>query len=142
MANPFVAEIRMFAGNFAPLGWAMCNGQLMPISQNTALFSLLGTNFGGDGKSTFGLPNLQGNVPLEWGNGAGLTPRNIGEVGGEAVVTLNQSQIGAHSHSLVADSDAATTNNPAGNLFAASIDKQYSTGAANVQMSPASIGPA
>ena len=83
MADPFVAEIRIFAGNFAPLGWALCNGQLMPISQNTALFSLLGTYYGGDGRVTFALPNLQGSVPVGQGQGPGLTDRFLGESGGE-----------------------------------------------------------
>lgn len=96
--NPFLAEIRIFAGNFAPKGWALCNGQLMSIAQNTALFSLLGVNFGGDGRTTFGLPNLQGSVPMHWGNGVGLTPRVIGEVGGQSTVSLIAAQVAAHSH--------------------------------------------
>jgi microcystin-dependent protein len=98
MANPFVAEIRMFAGNFAPSGWALCNGQLMSISQNTALFSLIGTYYGGNGTSNFALPNLQGMAPMHQGNGAGLTPRVIGEVGGESSVTLLSTQVPAHVH--------------------------------------------
>jgi len=98
MANPFLAEIRMLAGSFAPKGWALCNGQLLAISQNTALFSLLGTQFGGDGRSTFGLPNLQGLAPMGQGDGAGLTPRVIGETGGESTVTLLASQVPAHNH--------------------------------------------
>lgn len=108
MADQFVSEIRMFAGNFAPTGWALCNGQLLPISQNTALFSLLGTNFGGDGRSNFGLPNLQGSVPLGFGNGAGLTPRSIGETGGEPNVTLLSSQMPAHTHSAQASTNGGT----------------------------------
>jgi len=100
MANPFVAEIRIFAGNFAPIGWAMCNGQLLPIAQNTALFSLLGTTFGGNGKTNFALPNLQGASPLGWGQGAGLSNRPLGELGGQTTVTLNQSQIPSHSHAV------------------------------------------
>src|SRR5205809_6066106 len=100
MSNPFVAEIRMFAGNFAPTGWALCDGQLLPISQNTALFSLLGTFYGGDGKSTFGLPNLQDNVPIHQGQGPGLSDRFIGESGGVPNVTLLDSETPLHSHSL------------------------------------------
>jgi len=102
MANPYVGEIRLVAFNFAPLGWALCNGQLLPISQNTALFSLLGTQFGGDGRSNFALPNLQGLAPMGQGNGAGLTPRVMGETGGEAAVTLLQTQIPPHTHAAQA----------------------------------------
>src|SRR4030088_913055 len=98
MANPFLSEIRIFAGNFAPQGYAMCNGQLLPISQNTALFSLLGTTYGGDGKSTFALPNLQGNAPLGAGQGPGLSLRDLGEVGGSQTVTVLQSEMPAHTH--------------------------------------------
>src|SRR5467141_3929723 len=100
MANPFVAEIRIFGFNFAPKGWAFCDGQLLPISQNTALFSLLGTTYGGDGKSTFALPNLQGNAPLHFGQGAGLSLRDLGEHGGTDTVTLLQTEIPAHTHAV------------------------------------------
>lgn len=98
MADPFVAEIRMFAGNFAPKGWATCDGQLLPISQNTALFSLLGTFYGGDGKSTFALPNLAGSSPIGVGQGPGLTDRFLGEVGGTQSVTLLTSEMPFHNH--------------------------------------------
>src|SRR5256886_6220379 len=100
MSSPFVAEIRIFGCNFAPRGWAQCNGQLLPISQNTALFSLLGTYYGGDGKSTFGLPNLEGSVPIGQGQGLGLTDYILGESGGVATPTLIFSEIPAHSHSF------------------------------------------
>src|SRR6187397_2815623 len=100
MTDPFVAEIRIFAGNFAPTGWAQCSGQLMPISQNTALFSLLGTFYGGDGKSTFALPNFEGSAPMNWGQGAGLTPRDLGEMAGEDTVTLITTEIPAHNHNV------------------------------------------
>ena len=98
MADPFVAEIRIFAINFAPKGWPFCNGQIMPISQNTALFSLLGTVYGGDGKSTFALPDLKGNVPMHPGQGPGLSLHDLGEVGGSQTVTLLTSEIPAHAH--------------------------------------------
>ena len=101
MSAPFVAEIRMFAGNFAPTGWATCDGQLLPISQNTALFSLLGTFYGGDGKSTFALPNMQGSAPVHQGQGAGLSDRVIGEQAGEPTLTLLQTEMPAHAHTLM-----------------------------------------
>ena len=96
--DPFVAEIRIFPFNFAPRGWAFCNGQLLPISQNTALFSLLGTTYGGDGKSSFALPNLQGNAPMHPGQGPGLSLHDLGEVGGTETVTLLESEMTVHSH--------------------------------------------
>jgi len=105
MSDPFVAEIRMFAGNFAPKGWAMCNGQLLPISQNTALFSLLGTFYGGDGKSTFALPNLQGSTPVGQGQGSGLSDYFLGQQAGSEFVTLLQSEIPFHTHQLQAYRD-------------------------------------
>jgi microcystin-dependent protein len=100
MANPFVAEIRIVPFNFAPLGWALCDGQLLPITQNTALFSLLGTFYGGDGRSTFALPNLQNSTPLGQGQGPGLSDRFIGETGGVQAVTLIPSELPAHTHTL------------------------------------------
>jgi len=96
--DPFIGEIRIFCGNFAPKNWALCNGQLLSISQNTALFSLISTNFGGDGRVTFGLPNFQGGTPIGQGAGPGLTPRSVGETGGETGVTLTVQQIPAHAH--------------------------------------------
>jgi microcystin-dependent protein len=98
VADPFVAEIRIFPFNFAPTGWAWCNGQLMPISQNTALFSLLGTTYGGDGKSTFALPDLQGRAAMHPGQGPGLSLHDLGETGGSETVTLLESEIPAHAH--------------------------------------------
>ena len=112
MADPFVAEIRIFPFNFAPKGWAFCNGQLLPISQNTALFSLLGTTYGGDGKSTFALPNLQGSAAMHPGQGPGLSLRDLGEIGGVETVTLLNSEIPVHNHSLRANSTAGDLPNP------------------------------
>lgn len=111
MSAPFVAEIRMFGFNFAPTGWATCDGQLLPISQNTALFSLLGTFYGGDGRTTFALPDLQGSAPMAWGDGPGLSSRGIGETGGSDSVTLLIDQIG-HPHTLRASSDDADLQIP------------------------------
>src|SRR5438093_9302468 len=102
MSAPFVAEIRIFAGNFAPVGWATCNGQLLPISQNTALFSLLGTFYGGDGKSTFALPNLEGSAPLGQGQGKGLSEYFLGQSSGSDTVTLITTEIPTHSHNVMA----------------------------------------
>ena len=124
MSSPFVAEIRMFGCNFAPTGWAQCNGQLLPLSQNTALFSLLGTNYGGDGKSTFALPNLQGSIPMHIGGdgqGPGLSPHVLGETGGVDAVTLLQSEIPAHAHLVTASQSDGTTRLPGGQLPAAGV---------------------
>src|ERR1700746_1934409 len=102
MSNPFLAEVRIFTGNFAPKGWALCDGQLMSISQNTALFSLLGTTYGGDGKSNFALPDLQGSAVMQQGQGPGLSLRDLGESSGEDTVTLLDSEMPSHSHMLLA----------------------------------------
>lgn len=119
MADPFVAEIRIFPFNFAPKGWAFCNGQLLPISQNTALFSLLGTTYGGDGKSTFSLPNIQGSAPMHPGQGPGLSLHSLGESGGTETVTLLESEMPAHTHTLMSISGFAGNNNdPTGNVLA------------------------
>jgi microcystin-dependent protein len=130
MADPFVAEIRIFPFNFAPKGWAWCDGQLLPLSQNTALFSLLGTTYGGDGKSNFALPDLQGSTPMHPGQGPGLSLHDLGETGGSETVTLLESEIPAHSHALRASSDA-------GDLFAPSSATSLagSTGASAYQSS-------
>lgn len=118
MSDPFVAEIRMFAGNFAPRGWAFCNGQLLPISQNTALFSLLGTTYGGDGRSTFALPDLQGRAPMHPGQGQGLSDYFLGQEVGKEVVTLNTTEIPFHSHTLQAFNGASNQVDPANNSLA------------------------
>src|SRR5258708_36182998 len=139
MSSPFVAEIRIFAGNFAPTGWALCNGQLLPISQNTALFSLLGTTDGGDGKSTCALPNLQGSAPMQAGQGPGLSLRSLGEIGGEQNVTLLQTEMPAHSHGAQAATGGGQPS-PVGNAWASGLKtgpSLYSaTSANNVQMNP------
>jgi len=118
MADNFLAEIRIFPFSFPPTGWAFCDGQLLPISQNTALFALLGTTYGGDGKSTFALPDLQGNAPMHPGQGPGLSLRFLGEMGGSETVSLLQSEMPAHSHALMAVSSAANRTAPAGNSLA------------------------
>ncbi len=140
--DPFVAEIRIFPFSFAPKGWALCNNQLLPISQNTALFSLLGTNYGGDGKSTFALPSLQGNAAMFWGQGPGLTDRAIGEEGGSPSVTLLQSEIPFHTHNLnTAAGDPAESNDPTGNAMARSSLFTYATPGPMVTMSPNALTP-
>lgn len=118
MSSPFVAEIRIFGFNFAPKGWAQCNGQLIPISQNTALFSLLGTTYGGDGQSTFALPNLQGSAPLQPGQGQGLSLYDLGQTGGVPYVTLTQSEIPVHTHGVQASTASGNTNLPSNNVWA------------------------
>jgi microcystin-dependent protein len=116
MSDQFVAEIRIFPFNFPPTGWAFCNGQLMPISQNTALFALLGTTYGGDGKSTFALPNMLDNAPMQPGQGQGLSLRDLGEMSGVESITLLTSEIPVHTHALSACDADATTNVPTGQL--------------------------
>jgi microcystin-dependent protein len=120
MSDKFVAEIRIFPFNFAPVGWALCNGQLLPISQNTALFSLLGTTYGGDGKSNFALPNMQGNTPMQQGQGPGLSPRFEGEQGGEQSVTLLQTEMPAHAHTAIAATGGGQ-GSPVGNAWASGL---------------------
>jgi len=117
MAQPYVGEIRMFAGNFAPAGWMFCEGQLLPISENETLFQLIGTTYGGDGKSTFALPDLQGNVPMQQGQGAGLSLRDLGETSGVENVTLLESEIPAHNHVMNSTNDDANNTQPAGRYF-------------------------
>jgi Microcystin-dependent protein len=126
MADPFVAEIRIFPFNFAPKGWAFCDGQLLPLSQNTALFSLLGTTYGGNGTSNFALPNMQGNAAMHPGQGPGLSLHDLGEIGGSETVTLLQTEIPAHSHSLMLSTNTANTSNPSNAVFAASPQKNAS----------------
>jgi len=118
MTEPFLGEIRMFAGNFAPRNWAFCDGQLLSISQNDALFSLVNTYYGGDGRNTFALPDLRGRLPMHYGAGPGLQPRNLGTRFGYERVTLSVDQIPSHNHDLMASSQAAVDNVPVGNTLA------------------------
>jgi microcystin-dependent protein len=145
MSDQFLGEIRIFPFNFAPKGWAFCDGQLMPISQMTALFSLLGTQFGGDGKSTFALPDLQGNVPLHFGQGPGLTPYNIGDSGGAPTIALLTTEMPAHNHSTACNSALGNKPKPNGNYWAsdaAGILTQYAPAGDGSQMNPQAIGVA
>src|SRR5688500_4786712 len=134
MADPFVAEIRIFPFNFAPKGWAWCDGQLLPLSQNTALFSLLGTTYGGNGKSNFALPDLQGRAPMHPGQGPGLSLHDLGETGGSETVTLLESEIPSHSHAMQANAFPA-------NVQAASPARAFaqSTGGVASKTPPATM---
>ena len=121
MSEPFIAEVRIFAGNFAPRSWAFCNGQLLPISQNTALFSLIGTTYGGDGRTTTALPDLQDRVPMHPGRGPGLTDRRLGQKGGVETVTLTEQQMPNHRHSMTASPSPGEQPGPANNAFARGV---------------------
>jgi microcystin-dependent protein len=146
MANPFVAEIRIFPFNFPPKGWAFCDGQILPLSQNTALFSLLGTTYGGDGKSNFALPNMQGNAPMHPGQGPGLSLHDLGETGGSDTVTLLESEIPSHSHGLLGSTQSANGNNPGPTVMLAKSNGgfAYSTNSTQnlVNMADVTIAPA
>ncbi len=146
MADPFVAEIRIFPFNFAPKGWAFCSGQILPISQNTALFSLLGTTYGGNGKSTFALPNMQGNAPMHPGQGPGLSLHDLGEQGGSETITLLQSEMPSHNHPYMARPTGSVPpkNKPGGLAAARTNSRPYSPTnvAQNTQMNFTAIGAA
>ncbi|HEX8745230.1 MAG TPA: tail fiber protein [Thermoleophilaceae bacterium] len=144
MADPFVAEIRIFPFNFAPKGWAWCDGQLLPLSQNTALFSLLGTTYGGNGKSNFALPNLQGSAPMHPGQGPGLSLHDLGETGGSETVSLLESEIPAHPHTLRASAGDADLQSPGpNNVLALSAGAfAYGPPPANAQFAPQALTPA
>ncbi|MDP9239536.1 MAG: tail fiber protein [Actinomycetota bacterium] len=143
MSTPFLAEIRIFGFNFPPTGWAFCDGQLMPISQNTALFSLLGTYYGGDGKSTFALPNMQGNAPMQPGQGQGLSLRDLGEASGVEAVTLLESEMPLHGHTLSISSQPGEDAAPAGEALGRSVGALlYQDVVANlVNMAPQTLAP-
>jgi len=141
MADPFVAEIRIFPFNFAPKGWAFCDGQLLPLSQNTALFSLLGTTYGGNGKSNFALPDLQGRAPMHPGQGPGLSLHDLGETGGSETVSLLESEMPAHSHTLRAVEDDGAFFTPVG-MFLAAGNSMYVNANPNTTMAPQALSPA
>lgn len=143
MADPFIAEIRIFPFNFAPRGWAWCDGQLMPLSQNTALFSLLGTTYGGNGKSNFALPDLQGRAPMQPGQGPGLSLHDLGETGGSETVTLLESEMPAHSHALNTSQSDGISSTPIGQQLATGIGLgMYAAPSALAAMSPNALAPA
>ncbi|MBF5004228.1 phage tail protein [Diaphorobacter caeni] len=146
MADPFVAEIRIFPFNFAPRGWAWCDGQLLPISQNTALFSLLGTTYGGNGQSNFALPNMQGRMPMHPGQGPGLSPHDLGEMGGSDSVTLLESEIPSHSHVIQTGlaGDAAMTAASNSSALGTAPTRAYATFPSNslTSMSPKQLATA
>jgi microcystin-dependent protein len=143
MADPFVAEIRIFPFNFAPKGWAWCDGQLMPLSQNTALFSLLGTTYGGDGKSNFALPDLQGRAPMHPGQGPGLSLHDLGETGGSETVTLLESEMPAHAHTFRGSNALGDAPGPTGRTVARYANAyQQNTTANLVAMAPPALPPA
>lgn len=125
MSEPFVGEIRMFAGNFAPRGWAFCDGQLLAVSQNDALFSLLGTIYGGDGRTTFGLPDLRGRIPLHAGTGPGLSPRRLGSKAGSENETLTTNQLASHSHDFNANTAPADQTSPQGHVTAQGVGVNF-----------------
>lgn len=137
MGQPYVGEIRMFAGSFAPAGWMLCDGQLLPISENETLFNVIGTTYGGDGQATFALPDLRGRAPLHQGTGSGLQTYQLGQSGGVESVTLTTQQIPAHTHPARCDNGGGNaTSNPAGGVWAPSDANQYYTGAPTGFMAP------
>src|SRR5690606_10934146 len=144
MADPFVAEIRIFPFNFVPKGWAWCNGDLLPLSQNTALFSLLGTTYGGNGKSNFALPDLQGRVPIHPGQGPGLSLRDLGQAGGSATVSLIETELPTHTHRAYASSDEGTSSSPEGHTWAIprygrDVERMYHRGEPNTRLNGAAL---
>ena len=140
MADPFVGEIRMFAGNFAPRGWAFCDGQLLAVSQNDALFSLFGTIYGGDRRTTFGLPDLRGRVPVHEGNGPGLSDVRLGAKGGAETVTLTTQEIPPHSHTVKAYSSPGSTSSPINTFLGSTGEDYYDKDKSNLtNLSPESI---
>jgi microcystin-dependent protein len=143
MSEPFIGEIRVVGFGFAPRGWAPCNGQLLAIAQNQALFSILGTTYGGDGRTTFALPNLQGHAALNAGQGPGLSNYALGESGGNGAVTLQANQLPAHTHQAMGNSAAGGANTPQSNVWAASAqgDNWYAPGG-DATMNPGAIAPA
>ncbi len=134
MSTPYVGQIKMFAGNFAPVGWALCDGSLLTVQGNDALFSLLGTTYGGDGRTTFGLPDLRGRIPIHYGQGAGLTNRPLGQKSGAENFTLTEAQLPAHNHGAIkALEEAATSLSPTGNITAQDVSTRFYRDLANPQ---------
>ena len=142
MGTPYLGEIRMFGGNFAPQGWAFCNGQVLSIAENDALFTLIGTTYGGDGQTTFALPDLRGRAPVHMGQGPGLSNYTIGQAAGSETVTLITNQLPAHSHPPAANSSTGTSTSPAGNVWAASKDLSPFTTVPNTNMNSGAMGMA
>ena len=143
--EPFIGQIMMFGGNFAPRGWALCDGQLLPIAQNSALFSILGTTYGGDGKTTFGLPDLRGRAPMHAGHGPGLSARQLGQKSGSETNTLTTNQIPSHKHGLNASNEPGSINTAAGNSlgsFGQSLPPSgpYTSSSPNTPMNAGAIG--
>jgi microcystin-dependent protein len=142
MSSPFLGEIRMFGGNFAPYGWAYCDGALIAIAQNEALYTLLGTTYGGDGVNTFALPDLRGRTPVHQGTGQGLSTCVLGQRAGSESVTLSVNQYPAHTHPFSASTDAGSVPGPGGDVLAGSLTiKAYTDGVANVSLNPAALAP-
>jgi len=142
LSDQFVAEIRIFGSNFAPTGWALCNGQLLPISQNTALFSLLGTVYGGDGRTNFALPDLQGMAPMHPGQGPGLSDYSLGQNGGSDAVTLLSSEMPGHSHPVSTSNSDSTSQSPGGEQLAPGVGiAQYGAAVALTNLAPEAIAP-
>jgi len=142
MSTPYVGEIRLFAGNFAPVGWMLCQGQTLSIAENEVLFQLIGTTYGGDGQTSFALPDLSGRVPVHQGQGPGTSPRTMGEIGGTETVTLLASQMPGHTHAMHASTAAATGSAPGGALVGATTVASYDPGAASTAMAAGAIGTA
>jgi len=145
VSEPFIGQIMMFAGNFAPRGWAFCEGQLLSVAQNTALYSILGTTYGGNGQTTFALPDLRGRLPMQPGQGPGLSPRTLGEQGGSESVTLISSQMPAHNHTLNVSSQQGDTETPVGTVLAAdntATITNYRAAPIDGTMNPSAIGVA
>ena len=143
MSEPFIGEIKLFAGNFPPRGWQFCQGQILSIAQNTALFSILGTTYGGNGQTTFALPDLRGRAPMQPGQGPGLSPRTLGEQGGSETVTLISNQMPAHVHSMLASSNVGSSSSPEGTYLAAADPSQLTfVSSVNTTMGQQSIGVA
>lgn len=144
MSDPFLGEVRMFAGNFAPVGWVFCNGQLLSIAENDALYTLLGTTFGGDGQNTFGVPDLRGRTPIHQGQGNGLTPRVMGQVFGTETVSLTAAQSPSHTHAVHASSTHGAALTPTNGVWAGSSsgDFLYAKAAPTVTMAASAVSPA